>query len=152
MQAYVRTNSDSQNVEFQSVAIPKIDKDEILIRVEAFGVGIHDRYFIPSNVDFPYVIGTEGSGTIVQLGLDVIHFKEGERVIFTTSLQPKGGSWGEYAVAKSSTLIPLPKIMTFEQGAAIPIAGKTAMECIRELNLNKNETLFIAGASGAIGT
>ncbi|MDD3365918.1 MAG: zinc-binding dehydrogenase [Sphaerochaetaceae bacterium] len=42
--------------------------------------------------------------------------------------------------------------MSFVEGAAIPIAGKTALESMRALNLKSGDTLFIAGASGAIGT
>ena len=55
-------------------------------------------------------------------------------------------------VVPESALIPLPVKMDFTAGAAIPIAGKTALECMRALELKKGDTLFIAGASGAIGT
>jgi len=48
--------------------------------------------------------------------------------------------------------MPLPSNMSFVEGAAIPIAGKTALESMRALNLKSGDTLFIAGASGAIGT
>lgn len=92
--------------------------------MEAFGVGIHDRYFIPRNVDFPFPIGIEGAGKIVQLGNQVTDFAVGDRVIFTTSFQPKGGSWAEYAAANQATLIPMPDHLTFQQGAAVHVAGK----------------------------
>lgn len=49
-------------------------------------------------------------------------------------------------------MIKLPNNLTTEQGASIPIAGKTALECLREINLQKGDRLFVAGASGAIGT
>lgn len=152
MKAFVRTNATTQEVELQDVDIPKIQPDEVLIKVEAFGVGIHDRYFIPSEISFPYVIGSEGAGIIKEKGIQVKDFLIGDRVIFTTILQKQGGSWAEYAVAKEAVLIKLPDNLTTEQGAAIPIAGKTALECMREINLNDEDSLFIAGASGAIGT
>lgn len=152
MRAFVRLDAKSQEVNLTEIPIPEITPDEVLIKVAAFGVGIHDRYFIPSAVNFPYAIGSEGAGTITKLGSLVTNFKIGDRVIFTTILQPQGGSWAEYAAANQETLISLPDNLTFEQGAAIPIAGKTALECMRALNLNKGDTLFIAGASGAIGT
>ncbi len=69
MQAFVRTDANSREVEIANVPIPSINDDEVLVQVEAFGVGIHDRYFIPKNVDFPYPIGIEGAGKIVQLGI-----------------------------------------------------------------------------------
>ncbi|GAA0447392.1 NADP-dependent oxidoreductase [Lentibacillus halophilus] len=152
MQAFVRTNASSNDVEIADVPIPSVNDDEVLIKVEAFGVGIHDRYFIPRDIDFPYPIGTEGSGTIVQTGHCVNDFTVGDRVIFTTTLQPKGGAWAEYAVARPAALIPMPDHLTFQQGAAVPVAGKTALESMRALDLNKGDHLFIAGASGAIGT
>lgn len=152
MKAYVRTNATTQEVELQDVEIPEIQSDEVLIKVAAFGVGIHDRYFIPSDISFPYVIGSEGAGIIKEKGSKVKDFEIGDRVIFTTILQEQGGSWAEYAVTKQSALINLPDNLSYQEGAAIPVAGKTALECIRELNLNSGNSLFIAGASGAIGT
>ena len=152
MRAYVRLDSANQDVRLEGVLIPEIQSDEVLIKVEAFGVGIHDRYFIPSEASFPYIIGSEGAGVIKNKGNRVKSFNIGDRVIFTTILQMKGGSWAEYAVANQDVLIGLPDNLTLEQGATVPIAGKTALECMRELNLNKADSLFIAGASGAIGT
>lgn len=64
MKAFVRISPSTQKVEFKEVDIPQINSGEVLIKVEAFGVGIHDRYFIPSDIDFPYVIGSEGVGVI----------------------------------------------------------------------------------------
>ncbi|MFD2762151.1 NADP-dependent oxidoreductase [Lentibacillus juripiscarius] len=152
MKAFVRTDATSGNVEIADVPIPAVNDDEVLVQVEAFGVGIHDRYFIPRNVDFPFPIGIEGAGKIVQLGNQVTDFAVGDRVIFTTSFQPKGGSWAEYAAANQATLIPMPDHLTFQQGAAVHVAGKTALESMRALDLNKGDSLFIAGASGAVGT
>ena len=152
MKAFVRTNATTQEIKLQEVEIPEIQSDEVLIKVAAFGVGIHDRYFIPSGVRFPYVIGSEGAGIIKEKGSEVKDFNIADKVIFTTILQKEGGSWAEYAVAKQTALIKLPGNLTAEEGASIPIAGKTALECMRELNLNNGDSLFIAGASGAIGT
>lgn len=92
MKAFVRTSATTQEVELQDVDIPEIQADEVLIRVEAFGVGIHDRYFIPFEVSFPYVIGSEGAGTIIKKGSEVMDFNIDEKVIFTTILQSQGGS------------------------------------------------------------
>ena len=152
MKAYVRTSASTQEVELQEVKVPEMHAEEVLIKVEAFGVGIHDRYFIPSDVSFPYIIGSEGSGVIIEKGSQVNGYDIGDKVIFTTVLQMQGGCWAEYAVAQQSALIKRPDNLAAEVGASIPIAGKTTLECMRELNLNKGDTLFIAGASGAIGT
>lgn len=92
MKAYVRIDAYNQEVKLADVPQPDMQSNVVLIQVAAFGVGIHDRYFIPGNVPFPYVIGSEGAGTIVKKGADVTGVSEGDRVIFTTILQPQGGS------------------------------------------------------------
>ena len=152
MKAYVRLDANNQDIQLIETSIPTIQSDEVLIRVEAFGVGIHDRYYIPTDAKFPYVIGIEGAGIITEIGIEVGKFKIGDRVIFTSVMQSQGGSWATFASTKESSLIPLPANLSFAQGAAISIAGKTALECMREVDLKKGDKLFIAGASGAIGT
>lgn len=152
MKAFVRIDPVNQDLKLEEVPLPDIQPDQVLIKVEAIGVGIHDRYFIPQNVSFPYIIGTEGAGIITKTGTEVTDFRIGDRVIFTTILLPQGGSWAEYAATNQAVLIPLPDNVSFAQGATLPIAGNTAIECMRSLDLHKGDTLFIAGASGAIGT
>ena len=152
MEAYVRTNAQSMAVELKQVAIPDVAEREVRVKMKAFGVGIHDRYFIPSDARFPYFIGLEGSGVIEKISKGVKGFVEGDQVILNSSSLSKGGSWAEYTVVPSDMLIYLPESMSFEEGATISVAGKTAMECMNALNLKKADTLFIAGASGAIGT
>lgn len=73
-------------------------------------------------------------------------------MILSCSLQPKGGCWSEYVAVDSKSLIRKPDEVDFIQGAAIPIAGKTALECMHALELKEGNTLFIAGATGATGT
>lgn len=158
MKAFVRTSASNMEVIVQDVPIPEIKSDEVLIQVKAFGVGIYDRYFIPGgmgfgeNPNFPYVIWSEGSGIVVKKWNNVSNFTIDDKVIFTTVLQEQGWSWAEFAVAKESTLIKLPANLSYEQGAALPIAGKTALDAFKALHITEGNTLFVAGASGAIGT
>lgn len=152
MQAYTRVSSSDQIVQLDTVAMPQTSPEQVLIKVKAFGVGIHDRYFIPADVVFPYVIGSEWAWVITQIWSEVKEYKIGDRVIFTTILQKQGGSRAQYAVAGVDALIMLPEEVSFVQGAAISVAGKTALECIRELDIQTGDKVFIAGASGAIGT
>lgn len=152
MKAFVRTRSSTNQIELANVPIPVISQNEVLVKVKAFGVGIHDRYFIPRNPAFPYVIGAEGSGEIIETGIRVKKVKESDRVIFSSSLLPKGGSWAEYVAVPEESLIAMPVELSYKGGASLPVAGKTAVESIRALDLKRSETLFIAGASGAIGT
>lgn len=152
MRAFVRTDPESNRVELAEVNIPKIGVNEVLVKVQSFGVGIHDRYFIPKDAEFPYPIGIEGAGMIVKTGSNIGDFQIGNRVILSSSFQPKGGCWAEYVAVSDKMVVPIPDELDITQGAAIPVAGKTALECMRALDLKEGDTLFIAGASGAIGT
>lgn len=152
MQAYVRTSANNQTVELAEVPVPVPGENEVLVKVEALGVGIHDRYFIPEDASFPYTIGTEASGIIVKAGSEVTQYKVEDRVILMSVLLATGGCWADYVVVPADALYPIPEQMSFMDGAAIPIAGKTALECMRGLDLAAGDTLFVAGASGAIGT
>ncbi|MGM8212719.1 NADP-dependent oxidoreductase [Virgibacillus sp. W0430] len=152
MRAYVRTERANDRVELTQVKIPQIADNEVLVKIKAFGVGVHDRYFIPQNATFPYPIGIEGAGIIVKKGTLVRKFQVGDRVIVSSSLQLKGGSWAEYVAVPCNSLYPLPDSMDFEEGAALLVAGKTGIESMRTLEVKKGDTLFIAGASGAVGS
>lgn len=152
MRAFVRINAETGVVQVADVAVPEIGTREVLVAVHAFGVGIQDRYFIPPNGPFPYMIGTEGSGVVVRVGPDAERVDVGDRVLMTTAMQPKGGTWAEFVVVSESAVTPVPKAMGFPTAAGIPVAGKSAVESLHTLDLNAGDTLFVAGASGAIGT
>jgi len=152
MKAFVRAEAENNRVELMDIHIPTIDDNEVLVKVQAFGVGIHDRYFIPQNAAFPYTIGTEATGVIVKIGEQVKNCQIGDRVILSSSMQLKGGCWAEYVAVSSDKTIHMVDEMDFATGAALPVAGKTALESMHALNLKKGDSLFVAGASGAIGT
>ncbi len=136
-----------------TVPIPVINENEFLVRIHAVGVGSHDRWFIPNDAFFPYAIGIEAAGEIVERGSAVDQFAKGERVLFGNARQPKGGTWAEFAaVVSGDNLIKMPEGLSFVDAATLPVAGGTAIKGINALDLSHNDTLFIAGASGAIGT
>ena len=153
MKAIVKQNKESNEFILTEIPIPEIDSSEILVQVKAIGVGIQDGYFFPEKIQFPYPIGMEGSGLIHKVGKDIVDFKEGDRVAFVGVTEPKGGSYAEYMVlGKKSLVVPIPSKMSFIEAAAIPVSGNTMIKVIKALELNPDDTLFIAGASGSNGT
>ena len=153
MKAIVKQNKESNEFILTEIPIPEIDSSEILVQVKAIGVGIQDGYFFPEKIQFPYPIGMEGSGLIHKVGKDIVDFKEGDRVAFVGVKEPKGGSYAEYMVLGGKSLIvPFPSKMSFIEAAAIPVSGNTMIKVIKALELNPDDTLFIAGASGSNGT
>ncbi|WP_230855268.1 NADP-dependent oxidoreductase [Arthrobacter terrae] len=154
MKAFVIPQPGAHTVELTEVPVPKIDDDELLVRVQAMGVGIHDSYFLPSDAKYPYPIGIEAAGVIEKIGSRVVGHQPGNRVVFVSSMQPKGGTWADYAAVKAASLImPIPTGLGFIEAAAIPVAGNTALKALRALaDVPTGGSLFIAGGSGAIGT
>ncbi|WP_219843991.1 NADP-dependent oxidoreductase [Arthrobacter sp. MYb227] len=154
MKAFVIPRPGAPTVELAEVPVPKIDDAELLVRIRAVGVGIHDSYFLPTNATYPYPIGIEGAGVIEQTGRGVLGYRPGDRVTFVSSMQSKGGTWAQFvAVNADSLIIPIPDGIDFPEAAAVPVAGNTILRAFRALELMPSGgTLFIAGASGAIGT
>lgn len=148
----LRRPEQMQDLTLMDIPIPEIDDNEVLVRIQAVGVGIHDRWWLPSNPRFPHAIGLEGAGVIASAGSEVTGFKPGDRVMFSSAQQPKGGTWAEFAAVSAAGLIPIPDNLKFTDAAALPVAGTTALEGIKALKLDQDDTVFMAGASGAIGT
>lgn len=148
----IRRPDEADDITLIEVPVPEIDADEVLVRIQAVGVGIHDRWALPPNPRFPYAIGLEGAGIIVDVGGAVAGVVPGDRVMFTSMPQPKGGAWAEFAAVSAEALIALPDGLGFAEAAALPIAGSTALEGIKALGLERGGSVFIAGASGSIGT
>src|SRR5215470_20117112 len=100
----------------QDLPVPQIEAHEVLILVEAAGVGAWDPFeregrfveIMGSKPEFPYVLGTDGAGTIAAVGKDVDRFKEGDRVYAAALANPKGGFYAQYAAVKAdnASLIP----------------------------------------------
>ncbi len=153
MKAIVLKSERLTDLALMDVPVPKHDENELLVQIKAIGVGIHDGYFLPKTMSFPYTIGIEAAGIIKAIGSQVSDFKVGDHIVFISMMQPKGGVWAEYAVVdKDSLILLIPKGMNFTQAAAIPVAGGAAIRALGALELKSEDTLFIAGASGAIGT
>lgn len=134
------------------VPTPEVGDGQVLVEMHAFGVGIHDRYFIPPAGPFPYVIGIEGAGVVAELGGGVDTAKVGDRVRVATNMAPQGGTWAPYAVVSAAGVTHIPDAIDFPTAAGITVPGKSAVESIHALALAEGDTLFVAGASGAIGT
>ncbi len=152
MRAFVLPYAGADTPQFAEVAAPTTSADELLVRVKAVGVGIHDSYFLPGNATYPYPIGIEGSGVVETAGPAVAAHHPGDRVAFVSSMQPKGGTWAEFvAVRAGSLIVAIPASMSFVEAAALPVAGNTVLRALRALGPAPG-SLFIAGGSGAIGT
>ncbi len=152
MRAIGLRNAAAGELSVLTIPVPAVGDDELLVRVRAVGVGSHDRWFRPRDARFPCAIGMEASGEIAQVGVAADGFTIGEHVMILSGTQPKGGTWAEFAAAGVDTLIRMPAGLGFVEAAAIPVAGSAALQGLGSTQLSRGDRLFIAGASGAIGT
>jgi NADPH:quinone reductase-like Zn-dependent oxidoreductase len=149
-----------ETLKVQTVPIPEVGADEILIHVESAGVGAWDPFereggfveVLGRKAEFPYVLGTDGAGTVAAVGENVKELKEGDRVYAAELGNPKGGFYAEYAVVKADNASVIPSGLTMEQAAVLPSDGLTALKGLEEvLRLQPGESVMIFGASGGIG-
>lgn len=147
-------------MKIQSLPIPQIEADEVLIRVEAAGVGAWDPYeregrfveIMGTKPRFPYVLGTDGAGTIAAVGEDVTRFKEGDRVYAGALANPKGGFYAQYVAVKADNVSLIPGNLAMEQAAVLPTDALTALTGLEKvLGLKSGESLMVFGASGGVG-
>ncbi|MGB7158017.1 MAG: NADP-dependent oxidoreductase [Tepidisphaeraceae bacterium] len=143
-----------------TLPVPEVGPDELLIRVESAGVGVWDPFereggfakIYGGHATFPYVLGSDGAGTVAEVGEEVRDFKRGDRVYGLALMNPKGGFYAEYATVKADNASPIPGNLTVEQAGALPVDAMTALCGLDDsLQLKPGESVLIFGASGGIG-
>jgi NADPH:quinone reductase len=124
---------------------------EVRVRLRAAGVNFVDVYqrrgeFFPPTL--PYTPGYEGAGIVEATGEGVQDFKPGDRVAYTGHL----GAYAEASLVPTSSLIPLPDDLSFEQGAAFPLQGMTAHYLVHAYRtLQPGDTALVHAAAGGMG-
>jgi NADPH:quinone reductase len=151
-----------ETLKTRQLPIPDVGANEVLVRVEAAGVGVWDPFereggFAKEyNIQpmFPLVLGSDGAGTVEAVGDGVQSLKKGERVYGIALMNPKGGFYAKYIVLKETNLsrIPVKAKLTIQQAAAMPVDAITALTGLdATLGLKANESILILGAGGGIG-
>ncbi|MEZ4805469.1 MAG: NAD(P)-dependent alcohol dehydrogenase [Bacteroidia bacterium] len=101
------------------------------------------------------ILGHEFSGTIEAIGKDVTKYKVGDEVIGTPTML-SSGSYTEYLSIpenrKKGVLAIKPKALSFNEAAALPVGGMTALFLLQKAKLNKGQSVLIYGASGSVGS
>jgi NADPH:quinone reductase-like Zn-dependent oxidoreductase len=88
------------------------------------------------------------AGQVTAVGAHVTRFQPGDAVFGAGR-----GAFAEYVVGEETRLAPLPAHLTFAQAAAVPVAGCTALQALRDIgSLQPGQRMLINGASGGVGT
>ncbi|MGK0302267.1 MAG: NADPH:quinone reductase-like Zn-dependent oxidoreductase [Planctomycetota bacterium] len=146
-------------MKFREIERPKIGDDDVLVRVAAAGM---DRGVWHLMAGMPYVIrlgfglrapknpvlGMDVAGRVEATGNNVTEFQAGDEVFGICN-----GSFAEYACVNRKKLARKPANLTFEQAAAVPVSGGTALQGLRDKGeLRAGQKVLIIGAGGGVGT
>jgi NADPH:quinone reductase-like Zn-dependent oxidoreductase len=141
----------------EEVDKPELADDRVLVRVHATSVNAYDWHILRGK---PYiarlseglrrpktsVLGIDVAGVAEAVGSEVKDVTPGDRV-FGSRL----GAFAEYVCGKS--LVPMPAGLSFEQAAAVPVAGQTALQGLRDKGgIRAGQRVLINGAGGGVGT
>jgi len=149
-----------ETIALHTLPVPKVEPDEVLIRIESAGVAEWDPFereggfvkMLGMTPTFPYVLGTDGAGTVAAVGKQVTGFKEGDRVYGASLANPKGGFYAEYTSVKDEYVSRIPDKLAIEQAGVMLSDAVTGLRGLDDiLRLKRGESVMIFGASGGIG-
>lgn len=149
-----------EQLELEDIERPAIDDDGVLVRVRAASLNALDWRLMRGT---PYVgrlmgmgfrrpnrsvPGVDLAGRVEAVGSNVTEFKPGDEVIGN-----RINACAEYVSGKERHFVLKPARLTFEQAAAVPVAGMTALEALRDGGrIRSGQKVLINGAAGGVGT
>ncbi|HYY12935.1 MAG TPA: NAD(P)-dependent alcohol dehydrogenase [Chthoniobacterales bacterium] len=162
MKAVVYTDYGPPDVlEVRDIKKPIPNDDQVLVRTRAAALNPLDWHFMEGT---PYLgrlmgmglrkpksprLGVDLAGGVEAVGKNVTQFKPGDEVFGTGH----GAAFAEYVCANKTKLVLKPASLTFEQAAAVPVAGLTALQGLRDKgHVHAGQKVLINGASGGVGT
>lgn len=179
MKAIVLHNKGSaDNLKFEEVEAPKINDDEVLVKLKAASVNHLDIWVRMGNVpgNYPIILGCEGAGDAVEVGKNVKGFIKGDKVLVHPRITcgkceycfegndnlcrntrqlgvTTDGCYAEYVKVPQENLYLLNDKISYEEAAAVPITFGTAYRVLISLAKTKpNETALIMAAGSGVGT
>lgn len=161
MKAIVREEygPGAEVLEMRDVPLPAIGPGQVLLKVHSSSVNAREWHLMNGK---PYVfraafgfspktpvLGADVSGVVVSAGPEVSRFRPGDEVFGEIG----DGSYAEYVAANEVDLTLKPGGVTFAEAAAIPTAGLTALQGLRDVaGVEPGQRVLINGASGGVGT
>lgn len=161
----------SQPLGIKEAPMPVIEKHEVLVRVKAAAFNHRDLWIqkgMYAGIRFPIILGADGSGVVESVGAAENEKWLGKDVIINPSMNwgsnprvqakdyvilgtPHDGTFAEYVKINAHLLYEKPQHLSFEEAAALPLAGLTAFRAtMKRAAVKKDETVLITGVGGGV--
>jgi len=165
MKAIVCTKYGPPDVlQFQEVAKPAPEADEVLVKIHAASVNMYDWHLLTADIPLVRLMGgglrrpkvaipgVDIAGRIEAAGSNVKQLRPGDEVFGDISACDRGG-FAEYVAVPERALALKPAALSFEEAAAVPMAATTALQGLRDVGrIQAGQKVLINGASGGVGT
>lgn len=144
--------------EARDIERPTPGPGHLLVRLVASGTNPVDAKLRAdgswAHLQPPVVLGYDGAGVVEEIGVGVTDFQIGDEVYYTPEIFANPlGTYAEYNTVPATLVARKPQNLSFEEAAAVPLAGGTAWDAvIRRLQIRPGETILIQGGAGGVGS
>ena len=156
--AYITRTGPPEVIVYGDLPAPKPGPTECLIKVGAVDVNPIDTYvrggIVPAKLNFPFILGRDLAGAVMEVGAQVKRFKVGDRVWASNQgFAGRPGTFSELAAVDECWLHAIPPDVRDEDVAAVSLVGITAhLGLFRDAKLKAGEILFVNGGTGGVGS
>lgn len=149
---------DADVLTLRAIDRPIVGDGEVLVTVRAAGCGPDVMHVMTGKPFFARtmlgltkpkqrVAGRDVAGTVAAVGDGVTGFAVGDEVFGTST----SGSFAEYAVCPASRVAHKPAALSFEEAAAVPVSGGTALQALQRAGVREGSRVLVIGAGGGVG-
>ncbi|MEG0344661.1 MAG: NADP-dependent oxidoreductase [Acinetobacter sp.] len=154
--AYIQRYGNINDVQLGEQSKPTLTENAVLVKVHAASINPLDLRVLEGEfktilpVQFPFILGNDFAGTVVEVGANVTQFKVGDNVYAKTDLN---GAFAEYTVVQQSSLALKPDNISMELAASLPLVSLTAWQALVEIaNVQAGQKVLIHAGSGGVGS
>jgi len=154
--AYITRYGNINDVRFNEQPKPSLSENAVLVKVHAASINPLDLRVLEGDfkailpVPFPFILGNDFAGTVVEIGANVSQFKVGDEVYAKTDLN---GAFAEYTVVQESSVALKPRNISLEQAAALPLVALTSWQALVEIaKVQSGQKVLIHAGSGGVGS
>lgn len=154
--AYIKRYGKIEDLQMDEQPKPSITENDVLVKVHAASINPLDLRVLEGEfkailpVRFPFILGNDFAGVVVQIGSDVTQFKIGDEVYAKTDLN---GAFAEYTVVQQSSLALKPQNISMELAASLPLVSLTAWQALVEIaKVTAGQKVLVHAGSGGVGS